>query len=75
MNTTIIPAVAFNRLSAAEQLKALTSRKPVDHKARTHAATVANIFAAKERHDKLVEEAMERTARENPQDAGQVLWI
>lgn len=70
MNTTIIPAVAFNRLSASEQLKALTS-----HKARTHEATVRNIFAAKERHDKLVQEAMERTARENPQDAGNILWI
>ena len=48
--STIIPAVTFNRLSASEQLKALTSRK-----ARTENATVANVFAAKARHDSRFE--------------------
>lgn len=44
-------------------------------KARTHEATISKVFAAKERHDRLVQEAMERTARENPQDAGNILWV
>lgn len=67
---SIIPAVTFNRLSAGEQLTALTS-----HKAQTLNATVANIFAAAAKHDRLIEAALERTARENPRDAGDILWV
>lgn len=32
-------------------MKVSTIVPQTDHKARTHAATVANVFAAKERHD------------------------
>ena len=68
--STIIPAVTFNRLSASEQLKALTSRK-----ARTENATYARIIEAAAKHDRLIEAAIERTAAANPRDAGDILWI
>lgn len=58
-------------------LSAFSSKRSyrTDHKARTLAATVANVFAAKHRHDTLVDASLARTARENPQDAGNILWL
>lgn len=44
-------------------------------KARTYEATIRNIFAAAAKHDRLIEAALERTARENPRDAGDLLWV
>lgn len=57
------------------KVSTIIAQPVTDHKAQTLNATIHNIFAAKARHDQLVQEAMERTAKESPWAVGEILWI